>query len=157
MPLRVAVVARSVYPLHRFGGLERHVYDLVRYLLARDVSVTLIAPLARRSGLLTPTPTRCSVIRSSRMRPVPYMTFPFANRRGTTILDRSTAYPLFGLRAGRLAARLVDRGRDRRRSRPRRQRARLRVGRPRCRARARSCSIRRGSRNSARPIRRAHR
>ena len=32
------------------------------------------------------------------------MTFPFANRRGTTILDRSTAYPLFGLRAGRLAA-----------------------------------------------------
>jgi hypothetical protein len=30
--LRVAVVARSVYPLHRFGGLERHVYDLVRCL-----------------------------------------------------------------------------------------------------------------------------
>ena len=27
--LRVAVVARSVYPLHRYGGLERHVYDLV--------------------------------------------------------------------------------------------------------------------------------
>ena len=27
--LRVAVLARSVYPLQRYGGLERHVYDLV--------------------------------------------------------------------------------------------------------------------------------
>src|SRR5687767_7662902 len=42
--LRVAVLARSVYPLHRFGGLERHVYDLVRCLLARDVQVSLITP-----------------------------------------------------------------------------------------------------------------
>jgi glycosyltransferase involved in cell wall biosynthesis len=44
------------------------------------------------------------------MHPVPYTTFPFANRRGTTILDRSTAYPLFGLRAGRLAAQLAMAG-----------------------------------------------
>ena len=41
-PLRVAVLARSVYPLHPYGGLERHVFDLVRSLLARDVFVTLI-------------------------------------------------------------------------------------------------------------------
>jgi glycosyltransferase involved in cell wall biosynthesis len=41
---------------------------------------------------------------------VPYVTFPLANRRGTTILDRSTAYPLFGFRAGRLAARLAASG-----------------------------------------------
>jgi glycosyltransferase involved in cell wall biosynthesis len=38
------------------------------------------------------------------------VTFPFANRRGTTILDRSTAYPLFGLRAGRAAARSAAAG-----------------------------------------------
>jgi glycosyltransferase involved in cell wall biosynthesis len=38
---------------------------------------------------------------------VPYRTFPFAGRRGTTILDRSTAYPIFGERAGRLAWTLV--------------------------------------------------
>ncbi len=107
---RVAVVARSVYPLHRFGGLERHVYDLVRCLLSRDVPVTLITPPA--------TPDRPAdagadaVFRHPKftMRPVPYVTFPFANRRGTTILDRSTAYPLFGVRAGRLAARLVKAG-----------------------------------------------
>ena len=34
-PLRVAVVARAVYPLHGLGGLERSVYDLVRHLAAR--------------------------------------------------------------------------------------------------------------------------
>ena len=42
---------------------------------------------------------------------VPYVTFPFAGRRGTTILDRITAYPYFGRRAGRVAQRLVEEGR----------------------------------------------
>ncbi len=41
---------------------------------------------------------------------VPYRTFPLAGRRGTTVLDRSTAYPLFGERAGRLAWSLVKDG-----------------------------------------------
>ena len=108
--LRVAVVARSVYPFHRFGGLERHVYDLVRCLLSRDAHVTLITPPA--SADRPADAGADAVFRHSKftMRPVPYVTFPFANRRGTTILDRSTAYPLFGMRAGRLAARLVKAG-----------------------------------------------
>ncbi len=38
---------------------------------------------------------------------VPYRTFPLAGRRGTTVIDRSTAYPLFGRRAGRVAWELV--------------------------------------------------
>ena len=110
MPLRVAVLARSVYPLHRYGGLERHVYDLLRHLLARAVSVTLIAP--PRSPERPVDRVADGLFDHPRIsfRPVPYTTFPFANRRGTTILDRSTAYPLFGLRAGRLAARLVTAG-----------------------------------------------
>ena len=41
-PLRVAVVARAVMPLHGVGGLERSVHDLVRHLAARGVDVTLI-------------------------------------------------------------------------------------------------------------------
>ena len=40
--LRVAVVARSVFPLHGLGGLERHVYDLVRFLADAGVETTLI-------------------------------------------------------------------------------------------------------------------
>ena len=108
--LRVAVAARSVYPLHRFGGLERHVYDLVRSLLSRDVHVTLITPPA--SAGRPADAGADAVFRHPKftMRAVPYVTFPFANRRGTTIVDRSTAYPLFGLRAGRAAASLVRAG-----------------------------------------------
>jgi glycosyltransferase involved in cell wall biosynthesis len=104
--LRVAVVARSVAPLHGFGGLERSVLDLVRYLAAHEVRVTLItrppaAPAPDAAGTLDP---RVETIF------VPYRTFPFAGRRGTTILDRSTAYPLFGARAGRVAFDLARSG-----------------------------------------------
>ena len=44
------------------------------------------------------------------MHYVPYHTFPLAGRRGTTIIDRSTAYPWFGARAGDAALRLVQSG-----------------------------------------------
>lgn len=106
--LRVAVIARAVRPLHGDGGLERSVHDLVRHLAMRGVEVTLITPppsRIRRGGQADP-------FASPRIhvRHVPYVTFPFANRRGTTVLDRSTAYPLFGWRAGRLALQLARSG-----------------------------------------------
>jgi glycogen(starch) synthase len=101
---RVAVVARSVFPLHGPGGLERSVYDLVRYLARTGIDVTLITrtPATRPdAGAIDP---RIS------MQFVSYRTFPLAGRRGTTVLDRSTAYPLFGERAGRVAWKLVEQG-----------------------------------------------
>jgi glycosyltransferase involved in cell wall biosynthesis len=108
-PLRVAVVARAVMPLHGVGGLERSVRDLVRHLAARGVEVTLITPpppaAVRREAAADPFASPRIV-----MRHVPYLTFPFANRRGTTIVDRSTSYLLYGYRAGRLAGSLVRQG-----------------------------------------------
>jgi len=105
--LRVAILARSVYPLHRYGGLERHVYDLVRSLLARDVYITLVVPPP--SDERPHDSAADAVFRHPNftLSTVPYVTFPFANRRGTTIIDRSTAYPIFGWRAGTIAAQLV--------------------------------------------------
>jgi glycogen(starch) synthase len=103
-PLRVAVVARSVFPLHGLGGLERSVHDLVRYLAEAGVDVTLVTRTPSGAGAAGAIDSRIG------MRFVPYRTFPFAGRRGTTVLDRSTAYPLFGERAGRAAWDLVDRG-----------------------------------------------
>jgi glycogen synthase len=96
----VAVVARSVFPLHGLGGLERSVYDLVHYLARAGVRVTLITR--------TPQPGNPTLsVPGITTKVVPYRTFPFAGRRGTTVIDRSTAYPLFGERAGRLAWTLV--------------------------------------------------
>jgi glycogen(starch) synthase len=107
-PLRVAVLSRAVFPLHGYGGLERHVYDLVRHLAGRGVRVTLITrpPSSPHTTPFEPPFTDMPVD----VRFVPYVTFPFAGRRGTTVLDRSTAYPLFGERAGRLAASMARAG-----------------------------------------------
>lgn len=102
--LRVAVVARSVYPLHGLGGLERSVYDLVRHLAREDVEVTLVTRTPGRAPAPDAIDTRVRTVF------VPYRTFPGAGRRGTTVLDRSTAYPLFGMRAGKAAFDLVRAG-----------------------------------------------
>lgn len=40
-PIRVAMLARVVYPLHGFGGIERHVFHLVTHLARLGVAVTL--------------------------------------------------------------------------------------------------------------------
>ena len=107
-PLRVAVVARAVMPLHGLGGLERHVRDLVVHLAARGVAVTLITPPPRSAQRAADAPWAASPLVT--VRHVPYVTFPLAGRRGTTVIDRSTAYPVFGYRAGRLALSLVRAG-----------------------------------------------
>ena len=102
--IRVAVVARSVFPLHGLGGLERHVYDLVRYLAEAGVETTLVTRTPKESHAADEIHPRIT------LATVPYRTFPLAGRRGTTVIDRSTAYPLFGLRAGRLVWQLVRDG-----------------------------------------------
>ena len=100
--LRVAVLTRAVTPLHGVGGLERSTYDLVQQLLARGARVELF----------TKPPTTHEPWSHERLafHFVPYRTFPGAGRRGTTILDRSTAYPVFGYRLGRAAAAMASAG-----------------------------------------------
>ena len=107
--MRVALLARAVFPLHGFGGLERHVYDLARALADRDVAVTLITPPPANKE--DEAGAASSIHPAVTVNFVPYHTFPLAGRRGTTVLDRSTAYPLWGLRAGRRALELVEAGR----------------------------------------------
>ena len=114
--LRIAMLARAVAPWHGVGGLERHVADMTRHLVRRGVRVTLVTPPPAQQGEeedAVALPGLDDALRDGRLetRFVPYVTFPFAGRRGTTILDRITAYPYFGRRAGRVAQRLVDEGR----------------------------------------------
>lgn len=51
-PLRVAMLARVVFPLHGFGGIERHVFHLVTHLARLHVAVTLyVQPPTTDQGL----------------------------------------------------------------------------------------------------------
>ena len=113
--LRIVLLSRVVAPWHGVGGLERHVADMTRHLVRRGVRVTLVTPppvqevVEEEAAAL---PGLEDALNDGRLETqfVPYVTFPFAGRRGTTILDRITAYPYFGYRAGRAAQRLVEGG-----------------------------------------------
>jgi glycosyltransferase involved in cell wall biosynthesis len=106
--MKVALLSRAAFPLHGFGGLERHVYDLARALADRGIGVTLITPPAAGGG--SEDAAAAAIHPAVRVQFVAYHTFPLAGRRGTTVLDRSTAYPLWGIRAGRRALDLVRAG-----------------------------------------------
>ena len=108
--MNAVIVARAVFPLHGFGGLERSVYDLTRALLDRGVGVTLITP-PPADDENDEEAAAATIHPALKTEFLPYYTFPLAGRRGTTVLDRSTAYPLWGLRAGRRAAEIVRQGR----------------------------------------------
>ena len=133
-PLRVAILARSVHPLHGVGGLERHVYDLLHHLARRgahdhaDHEAGDDAGDPRRRGRRVAAVRRrvgpdCPEHRA--VRDVP--------RRGPARHDgHRSRHGLSGLRLARRACRRGDRAcrRGRRRARARRQRPRLRAGPP---------------------------
>ena len=112
--LHIVLLARAMAPWHGVGGLERHVADMTRHLLRRGVRVTLVTPppTVRLDDDDEASPWLDAALADGHLtvRHVPYLTFPLAGRGGTTILDRVTAYPLFGFRAGRVAQRLVEQG-----------------------------------------------
>lgn len=116
-PIRVLMLARAVYPLHGFGGIERHVFHLVTHLVRQGVDVRLVVgtpgpePLDHQLARITaaadlaPAPgygsLRLTTLRYDR-------TSPFLRPNG--IVGRQISYPLFALAEGWLAARLVAAG-----------------------------------------------
>jgi glycosyltransferase involved in cell wall biosynthesis len=89
--MRVALLSRAVFPLHGYGGLERHVAALEKYLRLEGCEVTLYtAPPA--SGF--PAARDGTVF-------VPYRMIPWPRRKGFTVLDRDTNYLAWSVRAAR--------------------------------------------------------
>ena len=89
--MRVALLSRAVFPLHGYGGLERHVAALEKYLRLEGCDVTLYtAPPASGAS-----PGR------ERTVFVPYRMIPWPRRKGFAILDRDTNYLAWSLRAAR--------------------------------------------------------
>ncbi len=116
-PIRVLMLARAVYPLHGFGGIERHVFHLVTHLVRQGVDVMLVA--GRPPDGTDQQTSRQQILEAARLGEGPLalqflkydLTSPIL--RPNSIIGRQIKYPIFSLREGRLArgqvqAELID-------------------------------------------------
>jgi glycogen synthase len=107
-PIRVAMLARAVYPLHGFGGIERHVFHLVTHLERLGAQVTLFVQPA--TGPTAAPEAWPGSHRPTAIVPLRYdYTSPLLAPNG--ILGRQINYPWFSWREGLLAAQGVRAGR----------------------------------------------
>jgi glycosyltransferase involved in cell wall biosynthesis len=90
--MRVALLSRAVLPLHGYGGLERHVAALDKYLRLEGCEVTLYT--------MPPDSNAGAQARDGTVF-VPYRLLPWPRRSGFVILDRNTNYLGWSVRAGR--------------------------------------------------------
>ncbi|RLT30117.1 MAG: glycosyltransferase family 1 protein [Chloroflexi bacterium] len=102
-PIRVAMLARVVYPLHGYGGIERHVYHLTTHLARLGVDITLYVQQSDDvSGLAhLRTQMRVETMRYD-------YTSPFL--RPNSIVGRQLNYPRYTLAQGALVGQRVASG-----------------------------------------------
>ena len=87
---RVTMVSRRVHPAHGPGGLERHVFDLVKELADLGIQVDLFSetPSTRgkceQAAAAFPSTVTLHWVRGGRL--------PVGQRKGTVVLDRVTNY-----------------------------------------------------------------
>jgi glycosyltransferase involved in cell wall biosynthesis len=111
-PLRVAMLARVVFPLHGFGGIERHVFHLVTHLARLGVRVTLYVQdpatgLKLDAGQLAAAASLKSLLASLQFLRYDY-TSPYL--RPNSILGRQINYPWYTWQLGRRAVAAARRG-----------------------------------------------
>ena len=109
---RVLMLARAVFPLHGFGGIERHVFHLTTHLVRLGVDLTLVVgepaeqttdaeatEQIRIAAELPPTDAlRVRQLRYDRTSPL---------LRPNSIVGRQINYPIFSLAEARLARALI--------------------------------------------------
>lgn len=106
------MLARVVYPLHGFGGIESHVFNLVTHLTRLEVAVTLFVQDTRRHP--PPTPEQQAAFQAivSGLASVVFLrydyTAPLLPPNG--IIGRQINYPWYTWRLGLAAAAAVRRG-----------------------------------------------
>lgn len=111
-PLRVAMLARVVYPLHGFGGIERHVYHLVTHLLRLDVSVSLYVQTTRDYQKQMPLHVALDTSLAHEHGKLVLIRYDYTSPllRPNSILGRYINYPWYSWRLGLAAAAAVRRG-----------------------------------------------
>jgi glycosyltransferase involved in cell wall biosynthesis len=124
-PLRVAMLARVVFPLHGFGGIERHVFHLVTHLARLGVQLTLYVQDPPQQEQRSTTNDQHhqphnSALSSFVFRPsflpgiekVVFLRYDYTSPhlRPNSILGRQINYPWYTWQLGRMAAAAARRG-----------------------------------------------
>jgi glycogen synthase len=105
--LRVAMLARVVFPLHGYGGIERHVFHLITHLARLNVAVTLYVqqppqPITEAElAQALPGVERVIFLRYDYTSPL---------LRPNAILGRQINYPIYTWNLGQLVAQAVRNG-----------------------------------------------
>lgn len=111
-PIRVAMLARVVFPLHGFGGIERHVFHLVTHLARLGVRVTLY--VQHPDGGLTLDADQAAAAATLRelLAGIEYLRYDYTSPalRPNSILGRQINYPWYTWDLGRRAAAAARRG-----------------------------------------------
>ncbi len=104
-PIRVAMLARVVFPLHGFGGIERHVFHLVTHLTRLGVDVTLyVQPPTVDDGQ--------NEFTVYRLPSIVYTRYDYTSPmlRPNSILGRQINYPWYAWQLGIAAAQAARHG-----------------------------------------------
>lgn len=102
-PLRVAMLARAVWPLHGYGGIERHIYHLTTHLAKRGLDITLFVQDSDDGAGLALLQSHMRVELARYDYTSPYM-------RPNSILGRQINYPRYTLAQGAEVVRRVRNG-----------------------------------------------
>jgi glycogen synthase len=111
--IRVAMLARVVYPLHGFGGIERHVFHLTTHLARLGVQVTLFAqhPTTDVHAVTTAAIDQAIALGGGSLKTV-FLRYDRTSPllRPNSIPGRQINYPWYSLQLGRMAAAGVHSG-----------------------------------------------
>jgi glycosyltransferase involved in cell wall biosynthesis len=109
LPIRAAMLARVVYPLHGFGGIERHVFHLVTHLARLGVDLTLYVQHPPPQASEHDAPAAALLADHCHIETLRYdYTAPLL--RPNSILGRQINYPWYTWQLGRRAAAAARRG-----------------------------------------------
>jgi glycosyltransferase involved in cell wall biosynthesis len=108
--LRVAMLARVVYPLHGYGGIERHVFHLTTHLARLGLHVTLY--VQQRNSAQLAASDAPAVAQLSQATTLAFLRYDYTTPllRPNSILGRQINYPWYSWQLGRMAAQQVRRG-----------------------------------------------
>src|SRR5262245_20922883 len=111
-PLRVAMLARVVFPLHGFGGIERHVFHLVTHLARLGVRVTLYVQEEARGLRLEVSDFAAATSLKSQVSSLKFLRYDYTSPylRPNSILGRQINYPWYAWQLGRMVAAAARRG-----------------------------------------------